>query len=59
MKDIHSLLASVLDFPQNFEKNWDAFDECINANKTLNQPVMLILIGWDIFIKEHPSEMLP
>ena len=53
INEIHSLLASALEFPDYYGKNWDAFDECINDDEASNPPERLIIRGWDLFIREH------
>ena len=56
VEEIHSLLASALEFPSYYGKNWDAFDECINDDDASNPPEKLIILGWDVFIAEHPKD---
>ena len=54
--EIHSLLAKSLEFPEYYGNNWDAFDECINDVSASNPPEILIIKGWDHFIREHPRD---
>ena len=53
MREIHSLLAVALEFPDYYGRNWDAFEECINDDDASNPPVQLIIQGWDHLIREH------
>lgn len=58
VKDIHSLLAKALEFPEYYGCNWDAFDECIADDSVCNPPRKLVIKGWDIFLREHESEAM-
>ena len=52
-EEIHSLLAKALEFPDYYGNNWDAFEECINDDSASNPPEILIIKGWDNFVREH------
>ena len=54
--EIHSLLAKAMEFPEYYGNNWDAFDECINDVGASNPPEILIIKGWDNFIREHSRD---
>ncbi len=56
MEDVHSLSASAFELPVYYGKDRDAFKECINNNEASNPPERLALLGWGMFIREHPRD---
>ena len=50
--EIHSLLAAVMEIPDCYGNNWDTFYDCINDDEASNPPEILIVDGWDNFIRE-------
>lgn len=55
-QDVHVLLARALEFPDYYGHNWDAFEECLNDDSACNPPEILIVRGWDTYIKNHENE---
>jgi len=52
-KTLHSELARVFSFPDYYGRNWDAFDECIDA---LVLPASVTVLGFDGFRFRLPRE---
>lgn len=48
--DLLAIFAKTLDFPPYFDKNWDAFDECLSDLEWLDAPGwVLVLAGASLF----------
>ena len=45
-KELHSLLAATLRFPDYYGMNWDAFDDCIDDPDSSEMPDKLVIRGW-------------
>ena len=52
--DLHAELAKVLNFPDYYGKNWDAFDECV-AEVTFATPFALVWRDAGGYAAENPK----
>ena len=53
-KELHTLLKEVLDFPEFYGENWDAFWDAITGLVEL--PSIVQFIGWSNLEKELPTD---
>ena len=53
-RELHTLLASALRFPEWYGNNWDAFDEAIA--ELVELPTEIRFFGWNDFRDRLPSD---
>lgn len=54
VRDLHALMADVLDFPDWYGPSWDAFWDVIIG--LVPMPETLRLVGWDGFEQRFPRD---
>ena len=55
-EDLHVLLESLLGFPGNYGRNWDAFWDCISDPEQSTMPDVLRVIGFDRMAVRLPRD---
>jgi RNAse (barnase) inhibitor barstar len=52
----HNDLASILDFPQYYGKNLDAFNDCLSDMVPKEIGIVLVFKNYDLFAQKEPEE---